>query len=102
MRCDVANSLLRSEFHVEKSSDGQRLGGAVPVHRPGVEQDGCKHKCKWPVPEALGEQRPGPERLRLGGRISELSIFTLSVRNFRIQLWSREGYAILHPCRRAI
>src|SRR5215831_18694180 len=83
----------RSEMYAEEVSDGERLGGAVPVRGPGVEQDGCKHKCERPIPEPFGEQRPRPERLGVRRSISELPIFALSVRSLRIQLWSREGYA---------
>src|SRR5262250_2294600 len=100
MRCREFST--RSGMYVEKVSDGERLGGAVPVHGPGVEQDGCKHKCERPIPEPFGEQRPGPECLGIGGSISQLPIFALSVRHPRIQLWSREGYAVLHQCRGGI
>src|SRR5262252_7104566 len=99
-RCREFSS--RSGMYVEKVSDGERLGGAVPVRGPGVEQDGCKHKCERTIPEPFGEQRPGPDCLGIRGSTRQLPIFRVSVRNLRIQLWSREGYAVLHQWRRGI
>src|SRR5215467_7332089 len=100
MRCREFSR--RSEMYVEKVSAGERLGGALSVHGPGVDQDGCEHKCERPIPEPFGEQRSGPELLGIGRSTSQLPIFALSVRSLRIQLWSREGYAVLHQCRGGI